>query len=244
MDLNITNTPKEVKKSFLINTGIPLVLLLGTIALAIFIVYPKYNEIPVKKDTADKLTQQDQRLQVKINKLNDLVDFKEIVNEDLKLVNTALPSTDDIPLLLTEIQQISKGAGLDITNLTYAASTADKSGKANKVYVQLSANGNFNQTKVFISNLEKASRIIDISTLRFSSSETAQKTDLETSEVQITLGLISPYLFVESKAVTEDPITIDVRDKGFLTFINKLKGFTTYETVVDTTNIGKENPFR
>jgi hypothetical protein len=58
------------------------------------------------------------------------------------------------------------------------------------------------------------------------------------------VSLSSPYLFVESKATTEDPITIEIKDQAFLNFINKIKELRVYTTVVGTENIGKENPFK
>ena len=241
----ITNTPKKFGREFLIGTGIPLVLLIGTTLLSVFVAYPKYKDLPTKREEFKKQTDLNIALETKLKKLEDLTDFKDVINEDSRLINSAIPSQDDIPLLLTQIQNIAKESGLTITNLTYSSTSGASSKEADKVNVQLSIKGSYSQVKQFFYALEKAARIVDVTTLRFSSSIEGKETDALTSaELEISLGLSSPFYFVESKATTDDPITIDIKDPTFLTFVNKLKQFKIYDTKVDNSNIGKENPFK
>src|SRR3989344_3481872 len=242
MELAKSGKPK-IAKDFFIYFLLPILLLGGTAALSVLIAYPAYKDLPVKDSELKALQEKDLRLDQKLKKLNDLTDFKEIVDEDLKLVNFALPSESEVPLLLTEVQQIAKESGLAIGALNYSSSGPNEAGDTSRVNVFLNAKGNFSQTKTFLVTLEKAARIVDISTIRFSSLKGASPQSLEVSEIDLSLGLTSPFLFVESKAVTEDPITIDIRDGAFVKFMNNLKNYKVYETVVDTSNIGKENPF-
>lgn len=243
MDINIKSTPKNFGKDFLLGTGIPVLLFLGALSVVLLLVLPTYKKAKPKSEELSKLIVREKNLDTKIMKLNDLLDFKDVVNEDLKLVNIALPSEDNIPLLLTEIQKISKEAGLAITNLSYSAQSKDPGKETSVVNVTLSGKGSFNEVKTFLKTLEKASRLINVSTLRFSSVKGTDPDTLGTSELEISLGLNSSYLFVDSKAVPEEPITVDVRDSSFVTFMNKLKEYKIYDTTVDNSNIGKDNPF-
>ncbi len=242
--MDVTKPPKKFEIKFLITTGIPLILLVAAALVLYMVGYPKYKQLPEKKDELNKLTQKEAALQTKIKKLDTFMDYKDIITENSNLVNFALPSEAQVPLLLTQVQLIANESGLKINSLSYSASSAKATGdETDVVNVQLSVKGTFNETKTFLTTLEKAARVVNISTLRFSLVEGTNPESLGTSELDITFSLTSPFLFVESKAVTEDPITVDLNDSKFVTFINKLKGLKIYKTVVDTSNIGKENPF-
>ncbi|MEK7595834.1 MAG: type 4a pilus biogenesis protein PilO [Patescibacteria group bacterium] len=242
MDLNTGIKKPRVQKAFLVGTVFPLALLLGTVLLFFFVLYPKYKELPQKRDDIVKLKQKADALEGKIKKLNDLVDFKDVLQENSDLLDAAMPSQAEVPILLTQVQLIATEAGLNIKNLSYSSSS-DSGEKSGEVNVLLSADGNFNQVTAFISSVEKAARLIDISTIRLTAIEENKTDELATGKLEISLGLKSPYFFVESKATTEDAITIDLNNSDFAAFMNRLKELRIYKTTVDTTNIGKENPF-
>lgn len=218
-------------------------LLVASALIVFFLIIPNYKQLSQKHTDSTALKAKEEVLTTKLNKLNDLIDFKQIVTEDLTLVNFALPDESAVPLLLTEIQLIAKGAGLSITNLSYSSSSRLEGTSADKVNVLLSAKGSFSQSKNFIETLEKASRIVDVGSMRFNSTKGSDANALESSEIEITLGLVAYFLDAKSKAVIEDPIKIDVRSSEFIKFINKLKSFKIYDTKVDSANIGKDNPF-
>ena len=54
-------------------------------------------------------------------------------------------------------------------------------------------------------------------------------------QLAIQVSLASPYLTVESKAVTDDPINIDIADQAFISFVDTLKKLKYYELRVDST---------
>ena len=221
----------------------PLFLFLATVLILVLFTYPKIKEIKTRRDDLEKLKIKSGLLDAKLKVLGDLNDFKDVLEADLKLVNGALPSDAEVPLLLTEVQTIATESGLEISNLSYSSSLRNPKAQTDVVNVQLTAGGSFTEIRTFLTSVEIAARIIDISTLRFSSVKGAESSSLNSSEVEATLGLISPFLFVESKAVTEDPITLDIKNPDFIAFINRLKEFRVYENIVDTSNIGKDNPF-
>lgn len=242
--MDVTKPPKRFEIKFLITTGIPVLLLIAAALVFYMVGYPRYKMLPEKKEELSNLSLKESSLQTKIKKLDTFMDYKDIITENSNLVNFALPSEAQVPLLLTQVQQIANESGLKINSLSYSASSAKATGEVTDVVnIQLSVKGTFNETKSFLTTLEKAARIVNISTIRFSLVEGTNPESLGTSELDINFSLASPFLFVESKAVTEDPITVDINDSKFVTFINKLKGLKIYKTVVDTSNIGKDNPF-
>ncbi len=244
MNLELNPRTNKISKEMMVGTVLPLLFISATAGLFFLVTYPKYNQIQPKNDELKQLEDKKGHLSSKLQKLNDLVDFKEVVDQNSALINTALPSEANVPILLTQIQTIAKENDLEIQNLSYSSSGAASQSEANKVNVQMSAKGNFEQVRNFFYAVEKASRVLEFSTIRFSTESTGIETDAQSAGLEISISLRSPYLFVESKATTEDPITIDIRDQAFLNFVNRLKELRLYTTVVGTENIGKENPFK
>ncbi|EKE00378.1 MAG: hypothetical protein ACD_22C00035G0001, partial [uncultured bacterium] len=99
------------------------------------------------------------------------------------------------------------------------------------VNVSLGSNGNQNQLIAFLENMENAARLINVKNFRYSMGE-----DKETGLMTLTISfaLESPYLFVESNAVTDEPIKLSISDAKFINDINKLKTLKYYK--MDTTN--------
>jgi Tfp pilus assembly protein PilO len=209
MNLEMNPRTSKINKDTLVGTILPLVFFAATAGLVFLLTYPKYNEIQPKKDQLTQLETKRSSLEGKLAKLNDLVDYKEVVDQNSALINTALPSEANVPILLTQIQTIAKENGLEIQNLTYTSAGAKTQNEANKINVQMSAKGSFDQVRNFFYAIEKASRVLEFSTIRFSSSVSGNSTEATTknAELEINVSLSSPYLFVESKATTEDPIT-------------------------------------
>lgn len=246
-NVNIGSKPKmlpnKIGKDVILYNIIPGILLLGLIGMGALVAYPKYSKLPEKKAQIEQLTQKDQILGDKIQKLNDLNDFKDIIQEDSTIIDLALPSEARVPLLLTQVQKIALDSGLTITNLTYAPMQGSEKNKANLVNVLLTAKGNYKQCITFLKSIESASRLIDLSTLRFTTSNKELPGNLETTALDMNVGLYSAYLPAEAQAIVESPITVDIRGNEFVSLINKLKSLKVYDVKVDNSNIGKENPF-
>ena len=237
MKLNInTNSIKEVLVNFLI----PLIALAVSGMLGIFVIIPSVKGLPLlKEDIAQKAALEDQ-LSKKVDNLSKLVNFKQVVDENVALVSNALVSEALVPQLLTQIDLIAQEAGLKVDKLSYsfsdpAKTTAPVAAGApvpppalySSVVVNLGAVGSYNQLGAFLENLESAARLVDVSTFRYTMNE-----DKESSALQITVILQSPYLFVDSSAVTDDPVTLDISSKSFVDLVNKVKALKLYEVSV------------
>ena len=229
MKLNInTNSIKEVLVNFLI----PLIALAVSGMLGIFVIIPSVKGLPLlKEDIAQKAALEDQ-LSKKVDNLSKLVNFKQVVDENVALVSNALVSEALVPQLLTQIDLIAQEAGLKVDKLSYsfsdpAKTTAPPPALYSSVVVNLGAVGSYNQLGAFLENLESAARLVDVSTFRYTMNE-----DKESSALQITVILQSPYLFVDSSAVTDDPVTLDISSKSFVDLVNKVKALKLYEVSV------------
>ena len=57
-----------------------------------------------------------------------------------------------------------------------------------------------------------------------------------------TFSLDSPYLFVQSSAVTDDPIKIDVTSSEFIDFMDMLQGLDYYDFINQNIQAEEEKP--
>ena len=160
---------------------------------------------------------------------------KSVVDEDSSLVSQAISSTTDVPQLLTQIDTIAKDSGLNVSRLSYSfgetATTAIGGEKVDEkinevVIVNLGAQGSYPQVKNFAQNLEDSSRLINIKDFRFS-------LDNDTKLLDVVFVLESPYQFVNSTAVTDDPVNLDISKEDFVNMINKVKGLKYYNIPIE-----------
>jgi Tfp pilus assembly protein PilO len=216
-------------KETLINYIVPLVSVLLIILILVFVLYPSYKNLPDLQAEVGRQTALRDNLQEKLNNLNRLVDFESVVSENSDLVNKVLVSEELVPGLLTQVDRISRESGLTVTRLNYGlgAPLADQSaGDINYKYVtvNLGVSGSFDQMVTFLNNLENAARVINVDQMRYSISEVT-----DTPKLGINFVLVSPYIYVESTAVTDDPIDLDISDPQFVDLINKIKAMKYYD---------------
>ncbi len=244
-------------KEFLLNFIIPLIAIAATGALGFFILYPSYTALePTRAELSTKKALHNQ-LNSKLTTLHDLVEFKAVVDENASLVHRVIPDEAAVPFLLTQIDLIAKEAGLEVTKMSYTYSTptkttapqptsaeisesdetAEKSPKYLIVDVLLGATGNLDQLQEFFNKIETSARYVDIDTFRF---EAENEQDGEavsgSSRLAITFGLRAPHIRVQSNAVTDDPIDLNISDDEFLGVINTIKGMKYYDITEESIN--------
>jgi Tfp pilus assembly protein PilO len=214
-------------KEALINYIVPIISLAVSALVGVLVLLPSYKAIPELSADLEEKTNLEITLKNKLSNMNRLLEFKNVVEENSELVSKVLVSEKLVPGLLTQIDKIARESGLSINTLNYGLGSSkakDSKVKFDTVTVNLSATGSFTQLKSFMSNVENAARIIVVNTFRYSS----QKGDDGANRVGVNFVLISPYLFVESNAVTDDPIDLDISDQEFQELINKIKGLKYY----------------
>lgn len=223
-------------KETLINYIVPLVSGVLTLLIIIFVLLPSYNNLPELRSQLENKSRLKRNLELKIDNLTRLSDFKNVVDENSQLVSRVLVSEQLVPNLLTQVDKISQEAGFSINRLNYGLGVTTQIGGTgdvvtyNFVTVNLGVNGSFEQLKTFLSRLENAARIIDVDKFRYTLSES------DTGDfLGINFVLSSPYLFVESDAVTDEPVDLDISNPEFVDLINRLKNLNYYDpSVVDT----------
>ncbi len=225
-------------KEAIINYIVPIICIVASILIGVLVLMPSYKSIPSLSADLDQRVMLEITLKNKLNNMNKLLDFKDVVEENSDLVNKVLVSEELVPGLLTQIDKIARESGLAVNRLNYGLGSSSSAAANSKtieystVTVNLGATGSFAQLKNFMESIENAARLVIVDNFRYSISNKDAGTDLSVNFV-----LISPYLYVESSAVTDGPIDLDIADENFQTLINKIKGMRYYDPYEIDTSI-------
>lgn len=226
-------------KNTVINFMVPIIALVLTLLLFLVVIYPAITSLPLLKDELTAKRNLENQLKTKLTTLNKLLDFESVVMENAEVVAKVLVSEPTVPELLTQIDMIAKESGLAINKLSYSFGEATEEESMlpySVVNVSLGAIGNYDQMNTFLINLESGSRLVDVSTFRFA----AERTEETTGLFNVTFILRSPYLSVESSAVTDEPVNVDVADPEFIEVLDRIKQLRFYDISVDTQYIELE----
>lgn len=229
---------KYAIKDFTMNFIVPLIALGLSAVMGFVIIYPSMKSLPTLKAEVEGKQALEAQLSSKLANLSNLSEFKSVVDENSMLVQKVLADEPLVPQLLTQIDQIAKESGLDVTKLSYSFSET-KGSVADTTIVQpayktvdvaLGASGNFDQVAVFLENMEKAARLVNVESFRYS---VDQK---ESYKLDVSFSLASPYLKVESSAVTDDPVDLSLSDANFVQFINTIRELKYYDISAENIN--------
>lgn len=230
LSLNI-NTAKI--KGVLLNFVVPLIAFGSSLFLIILIVFPYFKNLPNLKENLKQKEQLKIVLNDKIVILNRLVDFKSVVEEDSNLVNKVLSNEAEVPRLLDQVNQIATNSGMGVTRLSYSygdAAGASNAGEStpvsfSSVSVALGTESSFEQLVVFMKAIENAARFVSIPNFRYSATTTASGEN----KLAGSFSIDSPFLLVQSTAVTDEPVDLDISSQSFVNFINMVKDLRFYE---------------
>lgn len=216
------------------------------IGLTFFVTIPRFNSISDLQRERTQVEARWEKLQKKSAMLEELLAYKGSLADSFKLLGTALPSEDEVPLFMTQVQQIATDSGVGMSSLKYAGGKKAETGKKaavetadlGRVRLQAVLEAPYAFLQGFISNLEKASRVINVDSVKFS----AQSKEM--TIVSATLDLISYYTPIpEEKVIVDAPITLDLGAPEFIGLLNKVKALRVYEVTVTPGGIGKPDPF-
>jgi Tfp pilus assembly protein PilO len=237
---NVEKVLVKVKDTVL-NFIVPLISVLSAILILSLYVYPAYKDLPVKKAELDKKVTLRNTLSKKVEALTKLVDFKDVFDENLDIVTKVLVPEPEVPRLLDQASQIASRAGMDIDRLSYSYGSkgSDKS-SFETVTVSMSVKSSFEQLVLFMELVEKAARYVSVPNFRYSVSANTGEKDY--GSLSSSFSLDSPYLFVESSAVTDEPIGIDMSSNEFTEFMNMLKDLDYYDFINRDIKAEEEKP--
>ncbi len=226
-------------KNLILNFLVPIISVGLSILLFFVVIYPGIKQVPeLEKNLTTQKLLRDQ-LNDKNEKLHRFVDFQAVLDENSALVNQVIPDEQNVPGLLDQLNEISEESGMELTKLSYSVADTslrdeDTVTPYSAVLVSLGAEGTYNQMVTFMESVEKASRAVNISNFRFS------ETSDDAERLSITFILNAPYLKVESTAVTDEAIALDIASNDFISFINKVKGLRYFEQSGDLSNLDIE----
>jgi Tfp pilus assembly protein PilO len=227
------NIDKQGLKDTVLNFLIPLLALVFSGIMIFVFIWPYFREkeeLLIEYDSKVALKKQ---LDDKLDKLNTLLDFKDVIDENSNLVANLLARDSDVPQLLTQVDTIAKEAGLTVSKLSYSmAGTGSEVEGVADIMVQFAVEGNRDQLIAFLELLEGSARLVNVDKFRFTERS-------EDGVLNCTSVLLSPYLFVESSAVTDDPITLDITSQEFMDLMEKVKAYKVYKSIV-TIEVPKE----
>ena len=227
-------------KDTVLNFLIPLIAVVGTVLLLILYIMPSYKSLPVKKQELEGKITLKNTLTDKASDLNRLVDYKSVFDENSDIVNKVLVSEPEVPRLLDQASQLAEKSGASLEKLSFSYSSKGNSSTGlDTVSVSMGVNSSFEQLVLLMELIENASRFVSVPSFRYSVSD---KTTSEKAAVSSTFSIDSPYLFVQSSAVTDDPIRIDVTSNEFLDFMNMLKELDYYDFINKNIQAEEEKP--
>lgn len=219
-------------KEVLLNFVVPLIAFGLSLVLILIVVYPNFKNLSVVKEELNQKQQLKKVLEDKLVVLNRLVDFKSVVDEDSDLANKVLVNEVEVPKLLDQVNQIATNSGMNVTTLSYSyggSGTSDigaeKKVSYSNVSVALGTDSSFDQLVIFLKAIENAARFVSIPNFRYSETTNSEGE----SKLGSSFSIDSPYLFVQSTAVTDEPVTLDISSQSFVDFINMIKGLKYYE---------------
>lgn len=242
--MNEESIEKQIKsiklgafKDAIVDFVFPLIGLSVTVLLFFFYIKPTYKKMnEMKTDLAGKSSVLEV-LNTKATALTKMKDYDAVLQEDAEMVEKLYASESNVPQLLDEVHQIATNAGMTVDRLNYSYSgattgaSADATAEQRKedisgiVNVTMSLTGTYDQMVVFMQEIEKAARIAYVTTFRFGA--TADEND--SSLINVNVNVDSPYMYVQSVAVTDDPVTLDVTSPGFVSFMNGIKDYKYYD---------------
>jgi Tfp pilus assembly protein PilO len=215
------------------------------------VLLPSFRALnPLKEEVKTKRTLENQ-LNSKLSKLRYMVDSKAVVEENAMLIERILPGEARVPQLLTQIDIVAKESGFQVTKMNYSfseaaknptspASTAGGAAKPidadpyKKVDVSLGVEGNYDQLITFLKNLEDSARMINVSNFRYTSVKEAEN---NTGVLDISLALSAPYITISSKAITDDPINLNLADQSFISRLNQMKSIKYYDISIEQAQV-------
>ncbi|MEX2053623.1 MAG: type 4a pilus biogenesis protein PilO [Patescibacteria group bacterium] len=204
--------------------GMPVLLVLIGILLIVLGAIPTWGKVQqLQTDIADE-KDRIEALKEKNRKLLDFSDQSVEIDKQFAVFDQAVASESQVPELLTQVQKISGNCKTKITTLQFSGETQATGGRLLEVRLQYASESSFGQLVCLISAVEKASRLIDLESLRYSSN-VSEETGVETITAQ---AVLISYYTPGPILNPDNPITFSLSDPAFLRNAELLKDFKVY----------------
>lgn len=177
---------------------------LGVFLLVLLVIRPSLTNIFSTVDENKQLRQDYTSVNNYRSFLEEYTAYFSEIEENYFLLEHAVPQQDNVPILMTQIQNIASSSGVLVSTLQYSGGIKfGDSGAANlegtkeapsvssssygRVRLSLSASSSLESLLSFTKNLENASRLVDIDSFRYTF-------DVENNTIDFNCGLVSYYI--------------------------------------------------
>lgn len=215
---------------------------LGLSAVAL-IALPRILSLPTLQAELGQKNRQLELYREKNIKLADLLSHSEVLQTDLSLVDSALTDNENVPELLAQIEKIASESGVSVRSLHFGIKTPGAPAGAGRspyqaVELQTEADGSYANIQNFLINLENASRLTFVDSLRFSQEAVHEATLLRAS-----LTLEAYYVAVPNSWSLDRPVTLNLSSPALSKVLEFLKPLRVYRVAISSGGAGKLNPF-
>ena len=160
------------------------------IGLFVWLSYlPKYEEIDGLKLKYQKIEEELTKARKNALKLTEFRNKRKQANEQLKIAKKALPASQEIPSLLTNISQSGTDSGLEF--LLFQPGSERPHEMYADIPVAIKVAGNYHSVALFFDKVSKLSRIVNIENIKMKMPRGKNK--LETTCTAVT------YKFIEAQ---------------------------------------------
>lgn len=217
----------------------PVVAGVVVVILLLGVVRPRVGEI---LKLQKKISESKQKVDVFAKKLSTLKSFNQSqLTSDVAKVEIALPSSKDLPSLLSNLERLAGESQLAITTIQTAPGVITPTAGQNEAEsfsVKVTVAGNFSQIKSFLGKAISAPRVLTTRTLGINSQKTEQQASLSA-----TVALDSYSLSAASiKFLPEEPLQpVTAEEQKILTTITIIP--ETVQPSPAPIPVGKADPF-
>jgi len=230
----------------LVNFVVPIILVAISAGALILYVFPTFKNLSNLKTQAGDASKEVSNLQAKVDQLKYLEGNRKLVVQDLVKMSWALEERDKVPELTEQVRVMSADSGVIFISLDYAnankgdVSTAKDTSKSRSSKSSASDADLYREEKVnatvgissvssitrFLHTTENSIRLFRVESLRISASKQGNRASLV---------MASPYLNPTFSAYSDTSSPIDLSDKSYRGFMERLDTFKNYAQSIDAT---------
>ena len=145
------------------------------ILLAVMLlILPKMAEVGKAKDQLTRAQNEEQNLQIQLQQLKETQQKAPEIEAELKQLDTAIPSTEDLPGLIRYVADAADSSAVTAMTLSPGSPSADASGKFSVVPVAITVDGSFFSLDEFLLRLESLPREMKVMSVQVSTGESAE----------------------------------------------------------------------
>lgn len=147
---------------------VTIVLFLGSIAIAVFLVFPTYEKFRVVSQDLQNARKEYQYLSEYYANLEKLQEGLLQYESALKKIDAALPQKLSLPALFAYLLQATSQNGLVLVEFGDPSTEASNIPSIKDTSIELSLSGAYDSLKNFLGSLYRNAKLIDIQSISFS----------------------------------------------------------------------------